>query len=816
MSTSPKMISLLGKILSKYKWGIFMNRNFTMYLKLLLVFIFSCLFLLQITFSSSKAFCSDFTEFESNGNPPPRAQFEYPPEWIQGWTLVLLSTDDIDAANKARDYIMTNGGEIYVLSPPRAMVGRIDPGVADELLGKFGIESIFYHPVSLEVIRYKDKQTVSLVKFFNYVTSGELEKTFLLYREKGEPLINDALQRPMINHRDYLKNLSDRGMDIVKLKEESDRFRGEEYGFLSPGNSDSMIGTVACYLFFVESDGSIDSDQYTWTQAAFDLTYNQCLTGLSWWASTAQVRGISLSFTLYYYKSPDTDQGYEPIVHSSDDDYLWINAIMSNLGYTTGSKFSRVDAFNTDLKNQAGTDWAFSAFIAYNPTGEGASDRFTDELFAYAWLGGPYTQFLYKNNNWAVSDIWKVIAHETGHIFWACDEYYTEGYGGCTSCDPCNSYRPILNGNCEHVDCNPDNSLPCIMRDSEDAICHYTAAQIGWGLDEPPTVSITLPLTGEIVSGIVTIEMNATDDDGISRVEFYVNAGLEETDTTAPYQFNWDTSSFINGDHLIRVVVYDSILQTGEDNISLVILPRPSLNFSYVKEENKSLLLREIINVLSWEANPLNAIVKHRIYEVEDSSRSLLGEVMVPYTEYLHRNVDGDRDYTYALVAVDAQDREGEAVYTTGQGVYGRTGNTQTARITSSKNIQRLRGGERDIPEKDRLETIDMAFDKSILAKSTKVPKPLNFAGQQVLISSLSQTEQANVLSWRANPNSQNTEKYRIYLVQGKIQNLLVELSADYFEYIHVDVEKNRKYKYALVAVDSSNRESEPIYINIE
>ena len=793
-----------------------MNRNFSKYLKLFLVFFFLCSFLLQITILSPKAFCSDSTEFESNGNTPVGSQVDYPPEWIQGCTLVLLSTDDIDSANKARDYIISNDGEIFVLSPPRAMVGRINPTIADELLGKFGIESIFYHPVSLEEIRYKDKQTVSLVKFFNYVTSGELEKIFLLYREKGKPLINDALQRSLINHRDYLRNLSDRGMNIVRLKEESDRFRGEKYGFLSPGNSDSLIGTVACCLFYVESDGSINPDKYTWTQAAFDQSYNQCLTGLSWWASYAQTRGISLSFTLSYYASPDTDQGYEPIDHPSYDDDLWINAIMSNLGYTTGSIFTQVDAFNTDLKNQAGTDWAFSAFIAYNPTGQGAAEKFTDDLFAYAYLGGPYTQLLYKNNGWSVNDTWKTFAHETGHIFWACDEYYQAGYGGCTSCNPCNSYRPILNGNCEHSDCNPVNTVACIMRHSEDAICHYTAAQIGWGLDEPPTTSITLPLTGEEVSGIVTIEISATDDDGISRVEFYVNGGLEEIDTTSPYQFNWDTSSVFNGDHLIRVVVYDSILQTGEDSISLVILPHAPLNFSYEKEENRSLLLREYINVLSWEANPLNAITKYRIYQIEDSSQSLLAEVNVSYTEYLHRNVDADKEYTYALVAVDPQDREGEAVYSTGQGVYGRAKNTQVTRAASSASRQRLRGGESDTSGRDSLNTMGMDLNKSILAKSTKVLKPLNFTGQQVLNSSLSQTEHTNILSWQTNPNSQNTEKYRIYLVEGKIQSLLVELSADSLEYIHRDVEKNRKYKYALVAVDSMNRESEPIHIKIE
>jgi len=109
-----------------------------------------------------------------------------------------------------------------------------------------------------------------------------------------------------------------------------------------------------------------------------------------------------------------------------------------------------------------------------------------------------------------------------------------------------------------------------------------------------------------------------------------------------------------------------------------------------------------------------------------------------------------------------------------------------------------------------------MDLNSSIPANSAKVLKPLSFTGQQVLISSLSQTEHTNVLSWQANPNGQDTEKYRIYLVEGKTQSLLAELSADSLEYIHRDVKKNRKYKYALVAVDSMNRESEPIYINIE
>ncbi len=58
----------------------------------------------------------------------------------------------------------------------------------------------------------------------------------------------------------------------------------------------------------------------------------------------------------------------------------------------------------------------------------------------------------------------------------------------------------------------------------------------------PPTVSIASP-TGGNVSGTVTISANASDNVGVTRVDFYVNGVLVGSDATAPYQYTWNTTT---------------------------------------------------------------------------------------------------------------------------------------------------------------------------------------------------------------------------------------------------------------------------------
>jgi len=93
---------------------------------------------------------------------------------------------------------------------------------------------------------------------------------------------------------------------------------------------------------------------------------------------------------------------------------------------------------------------------------------------------------------------------------------------------------------------------------------------------------------------------------------------------------------------------------------------------------------------------------------------------------------------------------------------------------------------------------------------------PLNFAGQKVLNRSLSQSEYINVLTWQPNPNNMNIVKYRIYELKGENQSLLIELDVNTFRYLHRRVEKDKQYKYILVAVDGDDIESKPAFITVQ
>lgn len=243
----------------------------------------------------------------------------------------------------------------------------------------------------------------------------------------------------------------------------------------------------------------------------------------------------------------------------------------------------------------------------------------------------------------------------------------------------------------------------------------------------------------------------------------------------------------------------------------------PPLQFTYQKVLNRSLSQAEYLNDLDWQANPNNDglnITQYRIYQVEGQGKNLLTELNSDTFEYWHRNVEQDESYTYALFAVDGTGQEGDPACTcpTIQGSSEITEGTNVGLTTlpeSFHGISEVSDGE-SATDTPRIITLDL--NRSVVANSRKIHKPLNFTGQKILNSPLSQEEFINVLTWKANPKNENIQKYRIYQVEGKNQILLVELNADTSEYWCRDVEKDKQYTYALVAVDDENRESPQTY----
>jgi hypothetical protein len=79
----------------------------------------------------------------------------------------------------------------------------------------------------------------------------------------------------------------------------------------------------------------------------------------------------------------------------------------------------------------------------------------------------------------------------------------------------------------------------------------------------PPTTSLTAPTGGATLSGTATVSANASDNVGVTRVEFYAGSTLIGTDTSAPYSISWTTTGVANGSYTLTSRAFDAAGLSG-------------------------------------------------------------------------------------------------------------------------------------------------------------------------------------------------------------------------------------------------------------
>lgn len=78
-----------------------------------------------------------------------------------------------------------------------------------------------------------------------------------------------------------------------------------------------------------------------------------------------------------------------------------------------------------------------------------------------------------------------------------------------------------------------------------------------------PTASITSPRSNDVIKGLVTVDVAASDNIGVTRVELYVNGALHATDTASPFSFQWDTTPMGNTSANLAAYAYDAAGNRG-------------------------------------------------------------------------------------------------------------------------------------------------------------------------------------------------------------------------------------------------------------
>ncbi|MFK8017771.1 MAG: Ig-like domain-containing protein [Gammaproteobacteria bacterium] len=85
-----------------------------------------------------------------------------------------------------------------------------------------------------------------------------------------------------------------------------------------------------------------------------------------------------------------------------------------------------------------------------------------------------------------------------------------------------------------------------------------------------PTVAVTPP-AGPL-TGTAVLSVTAMDDVGVVSVDLFIDDVLQATDTTAPYEFDVDTTAFADGDYVARAEAVDAASNVGvSDNVVVMI-----------------------------------------------------------------------------------------------------------------------------------------------------------------------------------------------------------------------------------------------------
>jgi large repetitive protein len=129
------------------------------------------------------------------------------------------------------------------------------------------------------------------------------------------------------------------------------------------------------------------------------------------------------------------------------------------------------------------------------------------------------------------------------------------------------------------------NAQHTLMVIAYDSLGNEARASITITISNPdttgPITTIYNPLAGATVSGTIDYRARASDVNGVTKVEFYVDTTLIGTDTTPEYnsqtyaydlyRVSWNSASAPNGSHTLMVKSYDKYGNVGSRSITVTV-----------------------------------------------------------------------------------------------------------------------------------------------------------------------------------------------------------------------------------------------------
>ncbi len=319
----------------------------------------------------------------------------------QTGSLMISAGNDLATLQQMIDIIAASGGCVAHVFPPSALIGSLDPEQAAGLLADGHLSNVYREEISdVALTRLDEKSRLAALVWNEYLRepdshdqpdgvtpgsplTGDVRKVELPF----EPILPSAVNGP---------------------------------GYYD--TSEFLYGKVAVGIIIPESSGGVDQSTENWSESRLNQVVSEIAEGMSWYQSNFH----DANLVFYYDIHRQVPTAYEPIIHSSDDDSLWIHKSFTNLGFS-GSWITQAYSYLNQIRNTYQTDWAIVTFVVdsmNDPDG-----KFTDGYFGYTY--GFLVVMTYDNDGWGISRMDSVIAHEMAHDFGAADEYCQPGYSCC-------------------------------------------------------------------------------------------------------------------------------------------------------------------------------------------------------------------------------------------------------------------------------------------------------------------------------------------------------------------------------------------------
>jgi subtilisin family serine protease len=87
----------------------------------------------------------------------------------------------------------------------------------------------------------------------------------------------------------------------------------------------------------------------------------------------------------------------------------------------------------------------------------------------------------------------------------------------------------------------------------------------------PPSVAFGSPSGGATLAGTVNVNLSASDNVGVTKVEFYIGGVLYGQSNSATASFSWDTTTYLDGAYTLEARAYDTANNTASNSITVNI-----------------------------------------------------------------------------------------------------------------------------------------------------------------------------------------------------------------------------------------------------